>query len=75
MKLHGQAALVTGGASGLGAETARHLAQAGAHVAVLDINLDLARAVADEIGGLTLGYRFDIVLCGSHMIPFENAHA
>ena len=43
MKLHGQAALVTGGASGLGAETARHLAQAGAHVAVLDINLDLAR--------------------------------
>ena len=54
MKLNGQAALVTGGASGLGAETARHLARAGTKVAVLDVNLDLAQAVADEIGGLAV---------------------
>ena len=54
MQLIGQAALVTGGASGLGAETARHLASAGAKVTVLDVNLDLARTVADEIGGLAI---------------------
>ena len=54
MNLNGQAALVTGGASGLGAETARHLARAGAKVALFDVNLDLARVVAHEIGGLAL---------------------
>jgi NAD(P)-dependent dehydrogenase (short-subunit alcohol dehydrogenase family) len=54
MKLEGQAALVTGGASGLGAETARHLANAGAKVTVLDVNLELAQQVAQEIGGLAI---------------------
>jgi NAD(P)-dependent dehydrogenase (short-subunit alcohol dehydrogenase family) len=54
MKLEGQAALVTGGASGLGAETARHLANAGAKVTVLDVNLKLAQQVAQEIGGLAI---------------------
>lgn len=55
MKVEGQAAIVTGGGSGLGAGTARVLAAAGAKVAVLDINEDNAKAVADEIGGLALG--------------------
>ncbi len=54
MKLSGQSALVTGGASGLGAATARALAKAGAKVAVLDVNLEAARAVATEIGGLAV---------------------
>ena len=40
MNLQGQAALVTGGASGLGAETARQLARGGAKVTILDVNLD-----------------------------------
>jgi NAD(P)-dependent dehydrogenase (short-subunit alcohol dehydrogenase family) len=52
MNIHGQTALVTGGASGLGAATARALAAAGARVAVLDRNADAAAAVAAEIGGL-----------------------
>ncbi|SFV05669.1 SDR family NAD(P)-dependent oxidoreductase [Pseudoduganella namucuonensis] len=52
MNVQGQAALVTGGASGLGAETARQLAQAGAKVAVLDINMEAAEALAREIGGV-----------------------
>jgi len=43
--------LVTGAASGLGAATARHLAELGAHVAVLDREPELGRAVATEIGG------------------------
>jgi NAD(P)-dependent dehydrogenase (short-subunit alcohol dehydrogenase family) len=51
MDIKGHAAVVTGGASGLGAATAEELARAGAKVACLDVNLDGARAVADRIGG------------------------
>ena len=52
MKIEGQAAIVTGGASGLGEATARELARLGAKVAVLDVNADLAQKVAGEIGGV-----------------------
>lgn len=52
MKIQGQAALVTGGASGLGEATARELARLGAKVAVLDVNLELAEKVAKDIGGV-----------------------
>jgi NAD(P)-dependent dehydrogenase (short-subunit alcohol dehydrogenase family) len=52
--LRGQAAIITGGASGLGAETARRLARGGAKVAVLDLNAEAAQSVADECGGLAL---------------------
>lgn len=54
MNLNQQAAIVTGGASGLGAETARQLAQAGANVAIFDLNLELAQQVAAEINGLAI---------------------
>ncbi len=46
------AAVVTGGASGLGAATARALAAKGAKVAIFDLQEDKGRAVADEIGGV-----------------------
>ena len=52
MKIEGQAALVTGGGSGLGEATARELARLGARVAVLDVNLEGAQRVAKEIGGV-----------------------
>ncbi|RKR28496.1 NAD(P)-dependent dehydrogenase (short-subunit alcohol dehydrogenase family) [Acidovorax sp. 93] len=52
MQIQGQAALVTGGASGLGEATARALATQGAKVAVLDRNAELAEKVASEIGGV-----------------------
>ena len=54
MQVQGQAALVTGGASGLGAETARQLARAGAKVAILDLNMEAAEALAKEIGALAV---------------------
>jgi NAD(P)-dependent dehydrogenase (short-subunit alcohol dehydrogenase family) len=54
MQLKDQAAIVTGGASGLGAATARRLAKQGAKVAVCDINANLAETVAAEIGGVAV---------------------
>jgi len=54
MNVKGHAAIVSGGGSGLGAETARHLARAGAKVAVLDVQADAAAKVAAEFGGLGL---------------------
>jgi NAD(P)-dependent dehydrogenase (short-subunit alcohol dehydrogenase family) len=52
MELDGIASIVTGGASGLGAASARELARRGARVVVADITDDKGKAVADEIGGL-----------------------
>jgi 2-keto-3-deoxy-L-fuconate dehydrogenase len=49
--LHGKTALVTGGASGIGAATCRELARAGAAVLVADLNLLAAEALATELSG------------------------
>ncbi|WP_067341340.1 MULTISPECIES: SDR family NAD(P)-dependent oxidoreductase [Stappia] len=52
MKLgEGIAAVVTGGASGLGAATARRLAAAGVKVTLFDMNVEQGEAIAKEIGG------------------------
>jgi 2-hydroxycyclohexanecarboxyl-CoA dehydrogenase len=51
VRLEGRIALVTGGASGIGAATCRRLAAEGARVAVTDLNLEGAQAVAEEISG------------------------
>jgi len=54
MRISGQSALVAGAGSGIGAAVAKHLAGLGAKVAVLDVNLDGAKATAEQIGGLGL---------------------
>lgn len=53
MKLNGEiAAVITGGASGLGEATARALAARGAKVAIFDLNVDRGEALARELGGV-----------------------
>ena len=73
MKIEGQVALVTGGASGLGAETARELARRGAKVTVLDRNGDGAQAVAAEFGGL--GIACDITSTESIVAALDRSRA
>jgi len=52
--LEGQVAVVTGGGQGIGEGVARRLSAAGARVAVLDLKEDLARPVAEAIGGAAI---------------------
>src|SRR5438093_13396653 len=55
MELEGKVAIVTGGASGIGAACCRAFASQGARVAVVDRNEAGAADVAKEIGGLAVG--------------------
>ncbi len=54
MELWQCAAVITGAASGLGAETARFLAEAGARVALIDIDLPRLETVAREVNALAI---------------------
>lgn len=52
MELKDKVAVITGAASGIGKATAQAMARLGAQVAVVDLNADGARAVADDIGAI-----------------------
>ncbi len=58
--MQGKIAIVTGGASGIGEATCRRLADAGAKVAVIDINADGADALAAELGEGHFAFGIDI---------------
>jgi len=73
MDIKGQAAIVTGGASGLGAATARALAAAGAKVAVFDVNEKAAAAVAADIKGVAV--TCDVADAGSAEAAIKSAAA
>src|SRR5213078_2962376 len=60
MKLDGATALVAGGASGLGAATARALVELGASVVIADLDGEKAEALASELGGSATGVKADV---------------
>jgi NAD(P)-dependent dehydrogenase (short-subunit alcohol dehydrogenase family) len=73
MNIQGQAAIVTGGGSGLGEATARELARLGAKVAVLDVNMDNAQRVAKDINGVAI--HCDVTSPESMQAAIEQAAA
>jgi 3-oxoacyl-[acyl-carrier protein] reductase len=60
VRLSGKTAIVTGAASGIGAGIARRFVAEGARVAIADLNLDGARALAAELGSAALPLRVDV---------------
>ncbi|HUE63281.1 MAG TPA: bifunctional aldolase/short-chain dehydrogenase [Rhizomicrobium sp.] len=66
-----QVAVITGGGSGIGAATARAMAKEGAEVAILDRDLEAARAVAKKIGGKALAVECDVTSPGSVRAAFD----
>jgi NAD(P)-dependent dehydrogenase (short-subunit alcohol dehydrogenase family) len=73
MDIAGHAAIVTGGASGLGAATARMLTGAGAKVAILDINQKAAAEIAIDINGIAIAC--DVTSAASTEAAFAKATA
>lgn len=73
MELKGVAALVTGGASGLGAATVRVLTAAGAHCTIADRNLPAGQRLAEELGGGTRAIEVDVTDPGSLEAALEAA--
>lgn len=60
MDISGTASLITGGASGLGAATARRLAEAGSAVTIVDLNEEAGEGLVSELGGGTKFVRADV---------------
>ena len=59
-ELAGKIALVTGAARGIGAATARRMAELGAKVVLCDVQIDEAKAVAADIGDAAIAVRLDV---------------
>ena len=75
MELNNTAAIVTGGASGLGGSTAARLASKGAKVTIFDLNEDLGKETAKSIGGHFQAVNVaDEVAVRDAILEAENAH-
>ena len=68
MEISGASAIVTGGASGIGAAVVRQLAAKGAKVVVADLNAEKGEALAAEVGGVFVAFSFGFC-CGSMATP------
>jgi 3-oxoacyl-[acyl-carrier protein] reductase len=65
VRLSGKNAIVTGGASGIGAGIVRRFVAEGARVAIADINADAAAALAAELGAAALAFAVDVTSAAS----------
>ncbi|HYE44320.1 MAG TPA: SDR family oxidoreductase [Caulobacter sp.] len=79
-RVAGKKAFITGGAQGLGAGAARRLAEEGARVALADLNLEGAQAVAAELNaahgeGAAFAYRLDVTSEQGWIETLERANA
>ena len=77
-RLAGQAAIVTGGALGIGGATSRRLAEEGASVLIADVDIDAAIANAEtiaEAGGRAVAMRADVSRANEIEAMVERAHA
>ncbi len=70
-----QVAVITGGASGIGAATAKAMAKEGAEIAILDRDEDAAKAAAKKIGGKTLAVACDVTDPASVKAAFDKVAA
>jgi meso-butanediol dehydrogenase/(S,S)-butanediol dehydrogenase/diacetyl reductase len=75
MEFNDRVAIVTGGASGMGAATVRRLAAGGANVMIVDRNAALAQAVATEVGGTAIvGDVADSSFCDGAVAAAMQSH-
>ena len=74
MNIEGKVAVITGGASGLGRATAEMIVAHGGKVAILDLNEDLAKATAEEIGN-SAAYQVNVTDDASVTAAIEKIHA
>ena len=78
MRLNGKVAVITGGASGIGAATAVAMAREGARIVVADVNEGGAKAVVEQIekaGGQALAVRADVTRAADNRMIVERALA
>ena len=71
--LTGKVVVITGGARGIGAATAARVVRDGARVVIGDLDLDVARATAERIGGGTVAARLDVTDKGSVVALLDRA--
>ena len=59
-RLEGKVAIVTGGASGIGEGTVRRFVEEGAKCIIADIQTELAKSLADDLGGDAVPFSLDV---------------
>jgi NAD(P)-dependent dehydrogenase (short-subunit alcohol dehydrogenase family) len=73
VEISGKAAVVTGGASGLGAATARMIVEEGGHVVIVDLNEPAGQALAKELGSHARFVRADVAEPSEAQTAVESA--
>jgi NAD(P)-dependent dehydrogenase (short-subunit alcohol dehydrogenase family) len=73
MEISGKVAVVTGGASGLGAATAKMIVEEGGHVVIVDLNEQAGQAVAKDLGSHARFVRADVSDAAEAQAAVETA--